>query len=53
MPIWVFALVRWTLLLAVVPVTGKSRGFTFVTASLNVTHQVRLSALVGELERHT
>ena len=33
---------------AVVPLTAKSAAFTFETASLNVTRQVRLSALVGE-----
>ena len=34
---------------AVVPLTTKSAASTFETASLNVTRQVRLSALVGEL----
>ena len=34
---------------AVVPVTAKSAASTFETASLNVTRQIRLSALVGEL----
>ena len=34
---------------AVVPLTAKSAASTFETASLNVTRQVRLSALVGEL----
>ena len=35
--------------LAVVPVTKKSRWFTFCTSSLNVTRQVSVSALVGEV----
>ena len=35
--------------MAVVPLTTKSAASTFETASLNVTRQVRLSALVGEL----
>ena len=35
---------------AVVPVTEKSAVPTFDTASLNVTRQVRLSALVGVLD---
>ena len=34
---------------AVVPDTAKSAASTFDTASLNVTRQVRLFALVGEL----
>ena len=33
---------------AVVPLTAKSAASTFETASLNVTRQVRLFALVGE-----
>ena len=38
-----------TVTVAVVPVTTKSAASTFETASLNVTRQVRLSALVGEV----
>ena len=34
---------------AVAPVTSKSAAFTFVTSSLNVTCQVRVSSRVGEL----
>ena len=37
-----------TVRVAVVPVTMKSAGSTFSTASLKVTRQVRLSELVGD-----
>ena len=37
-------------MLPVVPVTVKSAASTFDTAASNVTHQIRPSALVGELE---
>ena len=41
--------VATAVIVAVAPRTAKSAASTFETASLNVTRQVRLSALVGEL----
>ena len=42
------AVTSLTVSAAVVPLTVKSAAFTFATFSLNITRQVRLSALVGD-----